>query len=267
VLKCCEAVATFLPSLLAALFGLPLLLAGMHWVLWRWLGHPAPLHQRERAVPGRARAASAALGVVLAYFTCVLLYFAAFSLEPSASSLALDPVRGGPAHQAGVRPGDRARALDGRRLQSFEQLTDALKRSGARVELELERDGQIHRVVVAKSPEGKIGVRSQLTTIPSGQAAGQALVAPARTVALYLRGWIDAVVGSSAVGFAGPVALMRHSATSFLSALALLLSSSLPRVVIPYLALLAIDAYARRRYQALGRAKSPAASPGPPPPR
>jgi hypothetical protein len=247
-------VATFLPALLVSLLGLPLVLAGMHLALWRWRRHPGPLHQRALPVSGRARAACAVLGVALSYGTCALLYFAAFRLEPSVSSLTVDPLPGGPAHQAGVRPGDRARGIDGQRVDTFQQLTDGIKRGGERVELELERDGQVRRVVVVKHASGKVGLQSRLTTMPLGNAAGQAIEAPGRLVAMYLGRWVAAIMGDEVMNVAGPVALMKRPAGSYLSDLAALLSVVLPKVVLAYLVLLAIDTRARRHYQASLRA-------------
>jgi hypothetical protein len=53
------------PSWLATLIGLPLLLAGMHLVLWRSLQQPAPLHARLQPASGRVRVGCAVLGPAL----------------------------------------------------------------------------------------------------------------------------------------------------------------------------------------------------------
>ena len=63
-----------------------------------------------------------------------------------------------PAKAAGLRPGDRIVALDGRQVQSFDQLHDALAgKVGRTVQLTYVRDGSQHTVPVTLAYEPKSG--------------------------------------------------------------------------------------------------------------
>jgi S1-C subfamily serine protease len=65
---------------------------------------------------------------------------------------------GGPADSAGIRPGDRVRAVGGVQPESLAALFRAIWASGAagdRVHLTLERDGKPHEIAVVSSERGR----------------------------------------------------------------------------------------------------------------
>ncbi|WP_210480777.1 S1C family serine protease [Naasia sp. SYSU D00948] len=71
-------------------------------------------------------------------------------LEDPEGVAVLSVVEGGPADQAGIRPGDLLKAIDGEALRSPEELLGALRRQdpGDRVEVELRRGDDLETVTV-----------------------------------------------------------------------------------------------------------------------
>jgi hypothetical protein len=239
-----------LTVLLAPLL-LPLLLAGLHFLLWRFARQPAPLLRREQPVSRPGRLLTGALGIGACYLLCALVAFAALRTTPRETTLTLDVLPGGPAAEAGVRSGDIARGIDGRRISRFDEFVDGVRKGGSTVALDLERDGKPTRVVVTKSPEGKVGVTSRLTTAPAGRAAAQALALPAQYIAHMASTTAEKITGSNEASLAGPVGIARSMARhddGALRVLALLLSRDLPKVALVYILVLGLDGYARRRY-------------------
>ena len=143
-----------------------------------------------------------------------------------------------------------ARGIDGRKIETFAQLTEGVRRGGETVEFELVRDGKPVRVVVAKDPTGKVGISSRLTVSSVSKAAGNALAMPAQVVMGAAGALIDMVAGSEQRELQGPVGVARDmaSASSFLPLLPLMLSYQLPKVALAYFLVLALDTLARRRY-------------------
>ena len=96
-----------------------------------------------------------------------------------------------PAAQAGVRPGDQLRAIDGQPAMFFDELSQATaNHRGDTIRLGLLRDGLPLELPVAVTPEGKVGIRQQanikqflstaqkdyslLASIPAGAQKGYA---------------------------------------------------------------------------------------------
>ncbi len=70
--------------------------------------------------PALARVFIASAGVIMNVITAAVLYFVAFSAHvPQQPAVVGATVKGGPAWQAGIEPGDRVLALGGARLDSF----------------------------------------------------------------------------------------------------------------------------------------------------
>jgi regulator of sigma E protease len=239
-----------LTVLLATLL-LPLLLVGLHLVLWRYARQPAPLLRREQPVSRPGRLLTGALGIGACYLSCALVAFAALRTTPTETTLTLDVRPGSPAAEAGVRSGDIARGIDGRKIGRFEEFVDGVRKGGNTVTLDLEREGKPIRVVVTKSPDGKVGVASRHTLAPAGQSAARALALPAQYIAQMASASAGMIAGSDEKTLAGPVGIARSMARhggDMLQTLALLLSFHLPKVALVYVLVLALDGYARRRY-------------------
>jgi membrane-associated protease RseP (regulator of RpoE activity) len=238
--------------ILFAALALPLVLVGLHFGLWRVARQPPPLLRREHAVSRPGRVLAGVLGVAACYLVCALAAFAALRTAPTEATLTLDVLPGGPAAEAGARSGDIARGIDGRKVGRFEEFVDGVRKGGPTVALDLERDGQPIRVVVTKSPDGKVGVASRFTMAPAGRAAARALALPAVYIAQMASAFGEMITGSSQKTLQGPVGIARaagrRDAGTALQLLALLLAFHLPKVALVYILALALDGYARRRY-------------------
>jgi regulator of sigma E protease len=243
-------------TMLIAPLVLPLVLAGLHLGLWRFARQPPPLLRREQPVSRPGRVLTGVLGVAACYLFCALVAFAGLRTTPTETTPTLDVLPGSPAAEAGVRSGDVARGIDGRKIGRFEEFVEGVRKGGSTVELDLERDGKPMRVVVTKSPDGKLGVASRFKLASAGQAARKALGMPAHYVVAAARAVLDKVRGS-AVELSGPVGIARHMARApdaILPVLAALLCFQLPKVALVYILVLALDGYARRRYLRAGAA-------------
>jgi membrane-associated protease RseP (regulator of RpoE activity) len=230
---------------------LPLVLMGMHLALWRLVRHPPPLWQREQPVPAYARVLGGLAGVGLCYLTCAAVFLLAFTTQPTVPTLTLDVVPDSPAAQAGLRTGDQVRSIDGQMVSSFPQFSEGVKRGGARVVVEVERDGQTRKFTVGKDPEGRLGVRTRLRRMTAGEAVPRALASPAVAIAEMAASMVETIAGEERT-LMGPVGVTRTVARqeSMLPSVALLLCLQLMKIAVPYLVLLLVDALARQRYLA-----------------
>lgn len=65
---------------------------------------------------------------------------------------------GRPAHRAGIRPGDRIKAIDGARISSWQQLSDVIAGSGGReLDFAVERDGEETNLKVTAEMDEVLG--------------------------------------------------------------------------------------------------------------
>src|SRR5687767_936638 len=121
---------------------LPLVLVGLHLALWRFARQPPPLMRREEPVSGWARVLAGVVGIAGCYLVCALAAFFALRPSPTERTLTLDVLPGSPAAEAGVRSGDVAQAIDGRKVGRFEEFVEGVRNGGSTVDLQLERDGK-----------------------------------------------------------------------------------------------------------------------------
>ena len=131
-------------------------------------------------------------GSVTHFLLAILLITAALAFvglpdaDAPATTLIEQVVEGTPAGRAKVQPGDRIAAIDGQPMSDFDEVRTYLAgRPGERIVLELVRpDGATREVPVTlatERPDGTdgaflgVGPRPVITTVPLGEALGQAL--------------------------------------------------------------------------------------------
>lgn len=152
---------------------------------------PEELKHSFLGQPPWKRALIVAAGPVFNLVFPILVYFAVFVGSHQTVSTRIGSVEPGlPAAAAQLRPGDRILAVDGEKVQTFEELRSALQpRYDKEISLSVERDGQTFsaRLTPAKNvetnplesvPRGMIGIspygRPPLLGVPPGSTAAQA---------------------------------------------------------------------------------------------
>jgi regulator of sigma E protease len=166
-----------------------------------WLSLPPEERaQTFQAKPVWQRFIIVAAGPVVNFIFAVLLFMGIFAAigYPTAPALVSGVVTGGPADRAGVKPGDRIVAINGRSVRNFAQVQDYVRlRPSYRLDLAVERGGARMAVPLTTGSRdesdsfgntariGTLGVSSAavaLEKLPLAQLPGQAVSQTADTV-------------------------------------------------------------------------------------
>lgn len=249
-------------GLISWMFG-KLLLVGvlilMHLARRRLHAVPAPLFDRRTPIRKGTRLWEGLFGLSAAYALCATVHFVALVGQPTSSTLALNPIDGGPAARAGVLAGDSARSVEGKRVKSFDEFRHAVERGPETVSIEVERKGRVVPLRIRKDGD-RIGVASVLGA-PLGAAAAlaRALPAPAVFIFQWVTTSVGLLTGHTTMELAGPVAIgvpTSHGDGAWSGVLALLMSKDLAIVAVVYIVVLAADARSRARLQAVQAASA-----------
>lgn len=117
---------------------------------------PADLPESFTHRPVYQRMLIVAAGPLFNFVLCVVIFFGIFSI---AGVMTLKPVIGevkadSPARQAGIRQGDRVVALEGKPIEEWKDMAEAIAESGGQpVSLTVERGGQRLELVVTPRPD------------------------------------------------------------------------------------------------------------------
>jgi regulator of sigma E protease len=226
-----------------------------------------------------ARTVTIAAGPLTNYFFASILFFFGFLLAGNA--IATMPVNevmpGGPAASADVRPGDVILQVNGKGINSWEELrTEISSHPGEKVDLFIDRNGEkLHKEITPGAKGSKDAGRIQIvpTTkrIPMGigEAAKRAVIEPPMVVYNSAKGIVNWIRGREKGELAGPVGIVKETARQaedgagslliFLGALSAYLGAfnllPFPALDGGRLLFLAIEAISRRRPDAKLEAK------------
>ena len=169
-----------------------------------------PAHEEERTYRGKSfwkKSVVVLAGIASHFVVAYLIFFGIFTvvgvhepvLEIRQVITELDDGRSTPAAQAGLEPGDRFVAVEGRVVKSWDELTDRIAaRPGEEVQVIVDREGELigTTVTLAAVPgeEGQtigfLGVSPEIEVVRTGpiSAAGRAGGALAEVTVLSVRG-------------------------------------------------------------------------------
>lgn len=183
----------------------------------------APGAEAPPPAPGRgfsdksvaSRMAIIAAGPFMNLLVALLLFVVAYGWLgiPTPSLTVASLVPGYPAAEAGIEPGDRVVAIDGRPMRQWLDLQRAIQPAAGRtVTVEVLRSGRTVELTVVPREEngiGVIGVYPVMTTTryPPLAAVGQGLADTVAVVAGWFVGIASIFVGHGAGGIMGPVGI------------------------------------------------------------
>jgi regulator of sigma E protease len=120
-----------------------------------------------------------------------------------------------PAHQAGVRTGDRILSVDGHSLSTWDEIPKYVRpKAGKSVQLLLERDGQKLELPVIpydNKGTGIVGVHPETIPLPWGKAILPAIELPATIVGVSVVSIGKMITGQESPQLSGPLGLMRET--------------------------------------------------------
>jgi regulator of sigma E protease len=141
--------------------------------------------------------------------------------EPEPGPVLGHPVPGGAAASAGLRPGDRVLAVDGRSLATWQDfVAEVVAHAGRPMRLGLERGGDRLEVEVTPRDEGgrgRLGVAQGTRLVRRAAplaALARAFQATNGRAADFLSGLAQAVTGRQRAEFRGPVGIVQEMARS-----------------------------------------------------
>jgi len=175
-----------MPPVVVTYLGFPVMLAllvGIHLLVRNLAGRA--LGVGKTPTPLRRLLASAT-GPLASYFTCALFFLVSMlgSGRPE-SSLGVSVTPSGPAYEAGLRDGDRVVAMNGTRLESWDELRAMIQHNGdPPIDMQVERGGQTLHLDV-QPRDGRIGIATIIERhdLPFGLVAATAMASPVFSVA------------------------------------------------------------------------------------
>jgi regulator of sigma E protease len=181
-----------------------------------------PPEQNYKHKPVWQRMAVIAAGPFANFLLAVFLFTAVFMFQglPTPTTTVAEVLPDRPAVEAGIRPGDRIIAVDGREIGSWDELVAEISaRPGEQLVLTVERDGT--RITVPVVPEadagvGRIGIAPDVQPAPAGFITS---LAGGVQYTVQLTGLILAFLGQMITGQApadvgGPVRIVAEIGTA-----------------------------------------------------
>jgi len=173
--------------------------------------------------PIRTRVAVIAAGPVMNFILAVLLLTLVFGAigfdQANLDSTVLGEVlSGGPAHEAGLRPGDRIASIDGVPVTDWRSMVLLVQGSlGREVAVGYERDGQLLVVRVATAPHpqdpaiGYLGVATSVvrTLMPLPQALAYSFGETVRMLTMWIGAIVGIFMGRGTPDVSGPVGIIQ----------------------------------------------------------
>src|SRR4051812_33902230 len=157
-------------------------------------------------------AAGPGVNYLIAFLIIALLYVSAGFVDLTTTRIQVMP--GGPAAAAGLQNGDQVVAVDGAKVESFDDLKDELRKAGAKAERRVEvlRRGA-RQTYVVRPDNGTISVRGDpsLVRLPLRQAIPRAAAAVWELNAQQLSGLWDLVRHRGGASLSGPIAIVRQA--------------------------------------------------------
>lgn len=126
-------------------------------------GEENPLTNDERAFPNKpvlSRFAVIAAGPFMNFILAVLLFGMIFFLVgvPERTPLIGGVLPDSPAHEAGLKPGDRILSIEGEAVRTWEEMVTVIQKAGTRkIELKVERKGKALTVTLSPEPHPESG--------------------------------------------------------------------------------------------------------------
>ncbi|MGB9886359.1 MAG: RIP metalloprotease RseP [Moorellales bacterium] len=167
--------------------------------------------------PVGQRMAIMVAGSLMNFLFALLIYTLVFwSLGlPSNQPVIGQVLPGWPAHEAGLRPGDRVVAVNGRPVDEWQDLVETIRRNpGTRIELTVERSGRRLDVGVVprldpQSQVGMIGIEQSIIRLNWAAALGHGIRQTAMMLYLILVGLAQMFTHQAAVDLVGPVGIVQ----------------------------------------------------------
>jgi regulator of sigma E protease len=157
-------------------------------------------------------AAGPGVNYLVAFLIIAVLYVSNGFLDLSTTRI--DVVPGGPAAAAGLQTGDQVVAVDGAKVESFDELRRELQKPGAGPERRIEvlRQGD-RRTFTVRPENGTISVKLDrvMVRLPLVEAIPRALHDVWALNAATLGALWDAVRGKGSASLAGPIAIVRQA--------------------------------------------------------
>ena len=196
-----------------------------------WLSLPAEERARTfQAKPLWQRFAIVAAGPLINFLLAILIFMGVFAFAgyPTTPAIVSGVLSGSAADKAGVLPGDRILAINGKDIENFKELSDyVLIRPGANVMLVLQRQGEQLRVPATLADKeivdrfdnrariGQLGVSPDAITfekLPLHRLPGQALAETRDTLEMILVTTRQLIMGERSVQeLGGPLKIAQFS--------------------------------------------------------
>ncbi len=170
------------------------------------------------------RIAAIIAGPLANYVFASVLFFAALMLGgKEVPTTHVDVMDDGAAAAAQMMDGDKIVAIDGQRIEKWEDLQEAVFDSPEKpLVFQIERNGQPMSLTVTpkedfrevggkKERRGLIGVTPERAPMPFGEAVERSIVQPATIVALTVRSIARMITGEEPGSLTGPLGIMRET--------------------------------------------------------
>lgn len=157
-------------------------------------------------------AAGPGVNYLIAFLIIALLYVSAGFVDLTTTRLQVLP--GGPAAAAGLQSGDQVVAVDGAKVESFDDLRHELQKAPAKAERRLEvLRGGARRTFAVHPDNGTISVRldPSLVRLPLREAVPRAAAAVWELNAQQMSGIWDLIRRRGGASLSGPIAIVKQA--------------------------------------------------------
>jgi regulator of sigma E protease len=163
------------------------------------------------------RIAAIIAGPLANYFFASIVFFAAMMLGgKEVETTRIEVVKDGAAAAAQMQDGDEIVAIEGQRIEKWNEMRDAVRKSPNKaIAVEVKRDGKPVTLNVTPRPGedgvAVIGVRAERAPMPFGEAAKRSIIQPAAIVALTVVSLSRWITGKEEGQLSGPIGIMRET--------------------------------------------------------